>query len=83
MLLSEALICYFVALKYIGDNIHFAHHCHIPASMLFQIRKCFVVATSAPMMHCVKSKAFDDDSDETEQRFPLLLKSGHFTDARK
>lgn len=81
----RALVCYFVELKYFRKyiiHIIFAPHSHITASMLFQIRKCFVVATSAAMMHCVKSKAFDG-SDKTGQLFPLLPKSGHFTDARK
>lgn len=84
-LFSEALICYFVELKYFRryiTHIIFAPHSHITASKLFQIWKCFVVATNAAMMHCVKSKAFDG-SDKTGQLFPLLPKSGHFTDARK
>lgn len=67
-----------------GDNILiiFAPHCHLPASMLSKIRKCFAVATSAMMMHNVESTAFDGN-DKTGHFFPLLLKSGHFTDARK
>lgn len=67
---------YFVAFKYItGDNILliFAPHCHLPASTLSQIRKCFVVATSALMMHYVKSKAFDSN-DKTGRFFSSLAK---------